>query len=122
MVREGEHVEVDENAPNQEELEEEILEEEEEDEDLEDVEEEEQNEVIGYYRDVTRIFLARFDGHCQLEGCGEDIQADISEMIGVEIFSQETEDFERKHNDKPYWVCASHCLDEDNDDESMNDE
>ena len=77
---------------------------------------------IVYYRDVTRIFLARFDGQCQLEGCGEDIQADITEIIGVEKYSYETQDFQRKPNDKPYWVCASHCMEEENDEESNNEE
>merc|ERR1712066_107683 len=110
-------MEVGENNPYQEEgLEEEILEMVEVEE-VEGADAEWDDQEIGYYRDVTSIFLARFDGHCQLEDCGEDIQADITEMIGVEIYSDETEDFERKPNDKPYWICASHCLEEDNDDD-----
>ena len=118
----------DENNPNQEEeLNEEILVEEEEEEEMEEMEDaeevdEEWNEVNGYYRDVTEIFLAIFDGQCQLEGCGEDIHAFLTEMIGVEVYSNETHDFERKHDDKPYWICASHVLDEGTDDESTNDE
>ena len=118
----------DENNPNQEEeLNEEILVEEEEEEEMEEMEDaeevdEEWNEVNGYYRDVTEIFLAIFDGQCQLEGCGEDIHAFLTEIIGVEVYSNETHDFERKHDDKPYWICASHVLDEGTDDESTNDE
>ena len=45
------------------------------------------------YREVTPMFPARFDGRCELEGCHEATFKGITEMMGVKVFSTETQDF-----------------------------
>merc|ERR1712183_409265 len=62
------------------------------------------------FHEVTPMFPARFNSWCELQGCHEATYTDITEMMGVEIFSPETQDFERKYNDKPYWICANHYM------------
>ena len=73
------------------------------------------------FREVTQDFTASYNGRCQLPGCHRAVIANMTELIGVEIYSEETLDFEPNYNGKPYWICASHCLAEnmleDEDDE-----
>ena len=62
------------------------------------------------YFEITPMFSARFNGRCELEGCQESTYENITKMMGVEVFTPETQDFERKFNDKPFWICAKHYM------------
>ena len=62
------------------------------------------------YRRITSKFVASFDGACQLKGCNEPTCKNITEIVGADMFSEETQQFEQKASGNPYWVCASHFL------------
>ena len=62
------------------------------------------------YRKITSKFVAKFNGRCQLKGCNEPTCKNITEIVGADMFSEETQQFEQKASGNPYWVCASHFL------------
>ena len=56
-------------------------------------------------REVTRIFLSKYYGHCQLESCRKKFIKGRTKIMGVEILHPPTE---FNPGRKPHWVCARH--------------
>ena len=62
----------------------------------------ESNDADNTFEEVTKIFVSKFSGPCQLDGCKEWFVKGITKIMGVKIVSRP------KYKDKPHWICAKH--------------